>query len=434
MSTSVPGLGPSGQTGLEAAQNAAQKSPPRVGPLFVTVYALALFGVWMAINLPATVTIALRIAEIDPANKTTTYSLVAGIGTLTALLANPVFGQLSDRTSSRFGRRRPWILVGLAGTAVGAWIIGSSDSVGLLIFGWILMQSFINACIAPMLAIVADRVPEAQQGIMGALSGTAGAASTVVGIFFIQTFPTSILAQIGLPVATAVVFCLALVLLFKDDRPAPRNLDRYDVKAFFGSFYLNPRKSPDFTWFLGGMFLLAVGFGVVNTYAVYFLQDQLRVAEADLPTVLFLAYLVTGILTLVTAPLSGWISDRIGRRKPTFVIAAVVNAVGIALIVTAGGVEQFLIGMALAGGVAAGMMFGVYIAMGVVTISDPNTVARNLGILNIAATLPFSIVPFAAPFILGIGDGSPNYVLLYIVGGVISLCSIPLLLKIRATR
>ena len=46
--------------------------PRKLGPLFITVYALAMLGIWMAINLPATVTVALRISEIDPANKTTT--------------------------------------------------------------------------------------------------------------------------------------------------------------------------------------------------------------------------------------------------------------------------------------------------------------------------------------------------------------------------
>src|SRR3712207_2893510 len=95
-------------------------TPTRVGPVFIAAYALAMFGIWMAINLPATVTLALRISEIDPAGKTTSYSIAAGVGTLTAVLANPFFGRLSDRTRSRFGRRRPWIAVGLLGTTVGA--------------------------------------------------------------------------------------------------------------------------------------------------------------------------------------------------------------------------------------------------------------------------------------------------------------------------
>jgi len=432
--TAVP---PESESPLAAAFEAPAEPPralPRVGPLFVTVYALAMFGIWMAINLPATVTVALRISEIDPANKTTTYSIVAGIGTLVALLANPFFGRLSDRTRSRFGRRRPWIVVGLLGTAVGAAVIGFSTSVALLIVGWILMQAFINAAIAATLAIVADKVPESQQGIVGSLSGTASAASTVVGIFFIQAFPTSILAQIGLPVATALVFGLALVALFRDDAPARGEREPFSLKEFAGSFYINPRTAPDFARFLLAFFLVNLGYGVVSTYAVYYLQDQIHVSAKDLPNVLFLTLLLGGVVSLVVAPLAGWISDRTKRRKPLFILAAVLMAGGMAVIVLARDPWTFVIGQTLTAGVAAGIIYGIYIAFAVATLPDTATVARDLGIVNIAFTLPFSIVPFAAPLILGIGGGGPNYVLLYIVGGVLSLTCIPLLFTIRATR
>lgn len=420
-------------TTFEEAASAAPKPLPPVGGLFIVVYALAMFGIWMAINLPATVTVALRIAEIDPANKTTTYSMVAGIGTLVAVLANPFFGRLSDRTRSRLGRRRPWILVGLAGTSVGAAVIGLSDSVPMFILGWALMQAFINAAIAATLAIVADRIPESQHGLVGALSGTASSASTVVGIFFIQAFPTSILAQIGLPVAIAIVFGLALVALMKGDRPAEGERTPFTFREFVGSFYVNPRKSPDFAWFLLAFLLINLGYGVVATYAVYYLQDQIKIAEADLPTILFITLLFSGLAALLVAPLAGWISDKVGRRKPLFVLAAVLMAAGMGVIVLSQDATVFIIGQTLTAGVAAGILFGIYIAFAVATLTDRSTVARDLGVVNIAFTLPFSLVPFAAPLLLGIGE-SPNYLLLYIVGGVLSLSCIPVLFKIRAAR
>ncbi|WP_223693582.1 MFS transporter [Leifsonia poae] len=407
--------------------------PHRVGPLFIAIYALAMFGIWMAINLPATVTVALRISQIDPANKTTTYSIVAGVGTLVAVLANPFFGRLSDRTRSRFGRRRPWIVVGLAGTAVGAAIIGMSTTVGLLIVGWVVMQAFINACIAATLAVVADFVPESQQGVVGALSGTASAASTVIGIFFIQAFPTSILAQIGLPVVAAIVFGLALVALLKGDKPATGPRSPFSIKQFLGSFYVNPRKAPDFAWFLLAFFLVNLGYGVVSTYSVYYLQDQIGVSDADLPGVLFVTLLLGGVVSLVVAPLAGWISDKTGRRKPLFILSAVLMAAGIGVIVVAHDPVTFIVGQTLTAGVAAGIIFGIYIAFAVATLPNSATVARDLGIVNIAFTLPFSIVPFAAPVLLSIGGGT-NYVLLYAVGGVLSLACIPILFRIRATR
>lgn len=134
------------------------------------------------------------------------------------------------------------------------------------------MQAFVNAAIAAILAVVADRVPESQQGLVGSLSGAASSASLVLGVFFVQAFPTSILAQIGLPVAVALVFAGAFLAIFKDDAPAAEPRPSFGVKEFFGSFFISPRREPDFAWLLLALFLLIATWGVVATYTVYLLQ------------------------------------------------------------------------------------------------------------------------------------------------------------------
>ena len=407
---------------------------PAVGPLFIAVYALAMFGIWMSINLPASVTIALRISEIDPSGKTTSYSLAAGIGTLTAMIANPLFGRLSDRTRSRLGRRRPWIAVGLAGTVVGAAVIGLSGTLPLLLLGWVIMQASVNAAIAAALAIVADRVPDTQQGLVGALSGMAASGSLLFGVFFVQWFPTNVLAQFGLPVVAAMVFCALLMLVFRDDAPAGDDIEPFSLREFFGSFYVDPRTSPDFARFLVTMFLVSCGYGVVSTYTVYLLQDRITVAEGDLPGVITLAYVIPGVLAVLSAPVAGWLNDRTGRRKLLMGFTALITASGIAVIVTAQGVDQFLVGVSLVSGVGAGMLYGTYIGFALVTMNDPRTSARDLGVTNIAFTLPFSIMPFAAPLLLGVGDGEPNYPLLLGTAGVLTLLGILPMLGIRSTR
>jgi len=387
----------------------------------------------MAINLPATVTLALRIAEIDPEGKTVSYSIAAGVGTLTAVLANPFFGRLSDRTRSRFGRRRPWIAVGLVGTTVGACVIGFSDTFPLLLLGWILMQAFVNAAIAATLAIVADRVPDSQQGLVGSLSGAASAASMVLGVFFIQAFPTSILAQIGLPVAVALVFAGALMAIFKDDSPATE-VTSFGLKEFFGSFFVDPRREPDFSWLLLALFLLSCGLGVVATYTVYLLQDHLGVAEDALPDAITLSYVIPGIVAFAIGPAAGWLGDRMGRRMPLLLAAIVTGAAGMAVIATASSVPSFLIGVTLVTGVSAGIMMGSYIAFGIAAMRDKSAAARNLGVINIALTLPYSIVPFVAPVLLGIGGGTTNYVALVVFGAVLMLLGAAPLLAIRSER
>ena len=218
--------------------------PKPVGIVFIVIFALAMLGIWMTIMLPASVTVALLVAEIDPEGKTASYSIAAGLGGIVALLANSFFGRLSDNTRSRWGRRRPWIVIGLIGTAIGALVISFSDTFGLLLVGWLLMQAFINATVAAALAVIADRVPVFQQGLVGALSGMASAASLVIGVFFIELFPTNILAQFGIPVIFAFVFCGALLWLLRVDDSRDLEPATFGVAQFFSSFVIDPRKAP----------------------------------------------------------------------------------------------------------------------------------------------------------------------------------------------
>lgn len=401
---------------------------------FIAIYALAMFGIWMAINLPASVTLALRISEIDPAGKTISYSIAAGVGTLTAVLANPFFGRLSDRTRSRFGRRRPWIAIGLLGTTVGAAFIGLSDTFPMLLLGWILMQAFVNAAIAAIVAIVSDRVPESQQGFVGSLSGAASAASLVIGVLFIQAFPTSILAQIGLPVAVGLLFGAALIAIFRDDTPAAEPLPPFGVKEFLGSFFINPRREPDFTWLLLALFLMFAAWGVVSTYTVYLLQDMVGVPEDQVNGAITLSYVIPGVVAFIVGPLGGWVGDRLGRRKPVMMFAAIAGATGMIVIATSTTIVQFFIGVTLVSGLSAGVMLGSYIALGIAAMRDKLAAARNLGVINIAITLPFSVIPFIAPVILSIGGGTSNYVALVLFGGAMTILGILPLFGIRIAR
>src|SRR3569623_1262390 len=92
--------------------------PGRVGWKFILAYVAAWTGAWMALLPPVLVGLSLRVQAIDEKNATADLSLVMAGGALVAMAANPLFGHLSDRTASRFGMRRPWLLFGvLLGTA-----------------------------------------------------------------------------------------------------------------------------------------------------------------------------------------------------------------------------------------------------------------------------------------------------------------------------
>ena len=77
------------------------------GKNMITLYVLAQFGAYLALLTPLVTSLSLRVAQMDPANKTTDYGLIIGVGSFAHLFVGPLIGAISDRTASRFGRRRP---------------------------------------------------------------------------------------------------------------------------------------------------------------------------------------------------------------------------------------------------------------------------------------------------------------------------------------
>ena len=84
-----------------------------VGWKFLALYAFGYTGIWVALLTPVLVSIALKLRQLSPGSAVQDLALVLSVGAVVAIVSNPIFGHLSDRTRSRFGRRRPWLLAGM---------------------------------------------------------------------------------------------------------------------------------------------------------------------------------------------------------------------------------------------------------------------------------------------------------------------------------
>ena len=84
-------------------------------------------------------TMPLKATEIDAASSTTLLAVANAFAGLVALLLNPVIGRISDRTPGRFGRRRPYIVLGAALLVLGAYIVLQASGVVMLALGWVVM-------------------------------------------------------------------------------------------------------------------------------------------------------------------------------------------------------------------------------------------------------------------------------------------------------
>ena len=115
---------------------ALQAPTKAVGVVFLLLFCLATLVIWMGIFPILQILIPIQITTLDAAHKISIYSLISVLGALTSLVTFPLVGALSDRTTGRLGRRRPWILVGVLGAAVVLYWMGTFHRLCKLRTGW----------------------------------------------------------------------------------------------------------------------------------------------------------------------------------------------------------------------------------------------------------------------------------------------------------
>src|SRR5215203_4951395 len=146
--------------------------PPRVGWPFISSYAVAFMSTSLVLIAPLLVTLALKVNSLVGIERApNSLALVVGTGALVAMFGNPFFGRMSDRTSSRLGMRRPWIVIGLLGGSVGILVVALAPNVPVVLAGWCVAQLFFNALLAALVAVLPDQVPPVQRGQVSGVLG-----------------------------------------------------------------------------------------------------------------------------------------------------------------------------------------------------------------------------------------------------------------------
>jgi MFS family permease len=405
---------------------------PEVGRVFVALYTLSYLGTCLLLIAPLAVTLALKVNDLvgqhaAPAR----LAVVVGAGSLVALFGNPMFGRLSDRTSSRLGMRRPWMVGGLLGGTVGILVVATASNVATVLLGWCIAQLFFNAVLAVHVAVLPDQVPSAQRGRVSGVLGVCLPVASVGATFVVKVFSGHQLAMFLLPCAVGGVLILVFAATLRD-RHLPREAaPRWTVGEVVSTFVVSPRRHPDFAWAFLSRFLLVMAYAFLVTYQVYFLLQRLHRDEADIPNLVFLGTLAQSSAVVVASLVGGRLSDRAGRRKVFVLAAALVYAVAMVLLSVATTFPAFLVAVAL-----SGLGFGLYFAVDLALVADvlpnPDDAAKDLGVFNYAGALPFALAPTVAPGILGLGGGS--YSFLYAVAAACAAAGAFAVLPVKAVR
>jgi MFS family permease len=402
----------------------------RVGWGFIALYALAFTSTSVLFLPPLLVTLPLKINSLVGIKEApNSLALVAGVGAFVSMIANPFFGRMSDRTSSRLGMRRPWMVIGFVGGSAGILVIALAPNVPVVLLGWCMAQLFFNALLAAQVAVVPDQVPAAQRGMVSGVLGVCLPTAAVTGTFLVRLVSGNQLATFLVPCGIAGFFILLFTIVLRDRRLAKAR-PIWSLGEFVRTFYVAPRTSPDFAWAFVSRFMFILAYAFLATYQAYYLLDKIGSARADVPQQIFLGTLTSSAVVIAASLVFGKLSDRTGRRKIFVFTASIVYGVAMFVIAIASTFNGFLVGMAI-GGLGFGMYIAVDFALVVDVLPDQDRVAKDLGVLNVASALPFSLAPAVAPAILAIGTG---YGALYAVAGVCAVIGAFAILRVRGVR
>ena len=391
-----------------------------VATRWTALLSLASLGLFTAFYGPIQVLLGRQAQDLAPHDKELALGVVVGLGAAFSVVANPLFGAISDRTTWRAGRRLPWTALGALGGAAALGVLSVAPNVAVMAIGWCAAQFALNAMQAALFAAVPDQVPLRQRGMVGGWLGVGQTLGIVVG--------SGLAAAVGGLVAGYLVCAAFLIvatvpyLLLRKDTALDVSPPRLRVK----DFWISPRRHPDFGWAWLTRFLLNLGNSVAIVYLLYFLQDEVGYDDPD--SGVFVLTAIYAVTLLSTVVVGGMWSDRVGRRRVFVCWAGVVMAVA-ALILAFWPTWP---GSLLAAGVL-GLGFGVYLSVDFALMTEVLPAAtdrgKDLGVINIANSLPQVLAPvLAAPIVTHLG----GYPVLYVLSALVGVAGSVLVYRIRS--
>lgn len=377
---------------------------------------LGMYLLWGAI--PG-ILLPLQVAAVDENTKTSNLAIVATIGAFAAMLAQPLAGTISDRTRTRFGARGPWIVGGTLAGGLALIGLASANTIVQIAIAWAITQIAYNFTQGPLTAVMPDRVPPEKRGVFSAVIGTGlmlGAlGGQIVATQFASNVPAGYLTFGGI---TLVI--LTLFVVFnpdQDNRSATRR--PFSLKAILNSYWFNPRQHPDLGWAFIGRLLLYLGYFIVLNYQLYILQDHIGLGADALKFVPVVGLASLGGILLATA-VSGPLSDRLGRRRIFVYTSAIMLAVAL-LIPWFVPTKTGMLAYALLSGIAFGIFQAVDTALITQVLPAETDFGKDIGVINIAATLPQVLAPAIAGAIvtsMGYGPLFPAGIVLVLLGAL----------------
>ncbi|MGO4145717.1 MFS transporter [Paenarthrobacter sp. YAF11_1] len=387
-------------------------APP--SKLLIPAVVLAGFGLYFGSLSPLVVTIALRAAQIDLEGKALGLSAIMAVGALASTVATPIAGSLSDRTRGRFGKRRPWLIGGSLVALLGLLVVGFAPSITVAAIGYAVAQIGFAGAIVAFLALIPELVPDHLRARVSGLIGLVTSMAVLLSVALVTQLASVPALMMALPGAVAVlaVLVVSFVIRKADKGAAPGSFGRYSFGDLIRSFWINPVKNRDYAFNWASRFMFGIAMGGLVTYAVYFLVDAVKLDIGTATGIYAQATIIATPISILCFIISGWLSDRLNRRKAFAASAALIMSSSFIVAAVTQSVEGFFTAFIIST-IGQATYLTVDLAIAAEVVPDPKNVAKAMSVYQLSAQLPGSIVPIVGALILGTTGN--NYALFFLI-------------------
>ena len=401
---------------------------------FVLGIMLGQLGIFIALMGPATVSIQIKASQLasSPAEAASITAFAVAPGALAAVIFNALGGRISDRSTSRFGRRRPWLIVGALGMLVGLALIALAPGAALMAVGWFLAQAAGNLALAAYVASIADQLSPAQYGRASGLVGIASNLAVMIATWLASVLTGNMIALFLVPGLIGMV--LVLVFAFMLPEPVLReNRLPFNLRELVLTFWRNPVKFPDFGLAWGGRFTIILASYMFTTFRLLYMENHLGLDAGSATLAVATGVTIYTVTSMVASLLAGWLSDVLGRRK--ILVAASILIFGLAtyLLLHADTVTAFYVVEAIMG-LAYGTYIAVDLALVLEVLPDREQAGKDMGVFNIANALPQSLAPAFGGFLLANLGGGTDFTALLVAALVAAVIGAVLTMFIRGVK
>jgi len=395
----------------------------------------ATFGAGMAMIVPMSYSLAVRLDQLAP-GRTEALGIVLAVGSAATLVLAPLTGILSDRLRSRWGRRRPFTVLGLLIGAISVPIMALAPNLAVLTIGWTLSTVGWGTTAASLGNWQADRLPPHQRGRVSGLTGVTMQTAPVVGIVLVGLVRDQVLIVFALPAAIGAVLVVSFLAVVQD--PDSRGMvleQRLTVARLLRSYGFHPRTAPDFAWNWLGRFIFFSGLTLTTSFTVFFVAQRLELRVPDVAGVLAIVSASSIVTATIGSLGGGWLSDRVGRRKPFILVGAALFAAGCGVSAFAHDLPTLMFGVLL-NSLGISMFSAVAQALLLDVLPDREREAgRYMAIALFAQKIPGVFAPVLGGAVLAIGAGAENFTALYLLAAALAFAGgLLITLSVRSVR